>query len=157
MRLAERRSLLLQGAILLFLTLLIFIIVPLFLLFFSYFCSDGASVHPLFCISSFHPARVLILLLLLPLQPHKLFRLCEPLSFLHCCSRFAELSPSRTQIQYKPLNPVLLKSTFHILAQLYFIFILWSIIVYNKQVPLLNKFSTNISRHLWFMLEESLV
>lgn len=99
-------------------TLLICIIVPLDFpasIFFSLVCYEFA-VCSLFWLSSFHLALILILHLLQPLQRHKLFILCWPLSFLHCCSRFAELISSWIRLQFKPLNPVLLKITFPILA-----------------------------------------
>lgn len=100
-------------------TLLICIIVPLDFsasIFFSLVCYDFAVVCSLFRLSSFHLALIVILHLLLPLQHHKLFILCWPLSFLHCCSRFAELISSWIRLQSKPLNPVLPKITFQILA-----------------------------------------
>lgn len=100
-------------------TLLICITVPLDFsasIFFSLVCYGFAVVCSLLRLSSFYLALMLILHILQPLQHHKLFINVGPLSFLHCCSRFADLISSWIRLQSKPLNPVLLKITFQILA-----------------------------------------
>lgn len=97
-------------------------------------CYDGALVRSPSPLSSFYLALILILDLLLPLQHHKLFILRWPL-FLRGCSRFAELNSSWIRIQSELFNPVHLKITFQILAELKlrFFFIPKD---YNKQVVL---------------------